>query len=119
MKGESELRNGLSMHHLVLNTDLEAIVETGIASTSLTILDSTWYLSELAFHHPKSSNFTFLPLSQFSAKIFFNLIATPYRLLNLQETLILRINHCIWISITNCITFYVCPLTPTWYYHIW
>ncbi|KAM4105199.1 hypothetical protein ACJW30_06G214400 [Castanea mollissima] len=56
------------MRPSVLNDDSEATVETGIASTSLFILDSTWYLSELAFHHPKISNFTSLLLSQFSAK---------------------------------------------------
>ena len=68
MRGESELRNGSSMRHLVLNADSEATVETGTASISLAILDSTWYLFELAFHHPKISNFTSLLLSKFSAK---------------------------------------------------
>ena len=34
MKGESELQNGSSMHHLVLNYDLEVTVKTDTASTS-------------------------------------------------------------------------------------
>ncbi|KAM4131586.1 hypothetical protein ACJW30_01G186300 [Castanea mollissima] len=68
MRGESELVNGSSMCPSVLNADSKAIVVTGTASTSLAILDSTWYLSGLAFHHPKISNFTSLLLSQFSAK---------------------------------------------------
>ena len=70
MRGENELRNGSSVRPLVLNTDSEATVETGTTSTSLAILDRTWYLSELAFHHPKISNFTSFLLSQFSAKYF-------------------------------------------------
>ena len=70
MRGESELRNGSSMCPLVLNAYLEATIETGTASTSLAILDSTWYLFELAFHHPKILNFTSILLSQFLPNIF-------------------------------------------------
>ena len=58
------------MHPLVLNANSEATVDIGTTNTSLAILDSTWYLSELVFHHPKISNFTSLLLSQFSAKYF-------------------------------------------------
>ena len=70
MRGESELQNGSSMHPPVLKADSEATVKTGTTNTSLAILDSTRYLSELAFHHPKISNFTSLLLSQFSTKYF-------------------------------------------------
>ena len=70
MRGERELRNGSSMHLPVLNANSEATIETGTANTTLAILDSTWYLFELAFHHPKISNFTSLLLSQFLAKYF-------------------------------------------------
>ena len=69
ISGESELRNGSSVYPPVLNADSEATVETGTASTSLANLDNTWYLFELAFHHPNISNcISPLLLSQFSAK---------------------------------------------------
>ena len=69
MSGESELWNGSSMCPLVLYVDSEATVEIGKANTSLANLNSTWYLFELAFHHPNISNFTSpLLLSQYSAK---------------------------------------------------
>ena len=68
MRGESELRNRSSMWPPVLIADSEITVEISTASTSLAILNSTWYLFELAFHHPNISNFTSLLLSQFSTK---------------------------------------------------
>ena len=120
MSGESELQNVLSMCPSILNADSEATVETGTTSTSPANLDSIWYLSKLAFHHPNISNMTSLP-STFTIfnQIFVNLVATPYRLLSLWEKVKPRINHHIWIATTNWLTFYVCPLTPTWYLYIW
>ena len=44
MKVESELQNGSTMWPLVLNANLDAIEEIGIASMSLATLDNTWYL---------------------------------------------------------------------------
>ena len=44
MRVESELQNGSTMWPLVLNADLDAIEEIGIASISLATLDNTWYL---------------------------------------------------------------------------
>ena len=70
MRGDSELRNGLTMRPPVLNADLDATVETGTTSTSLATLDNTRYLLQLSLHHSYISKFTsFLP-SQFSTKYF-------------------------------------------------
>ena len=72
MKGDSELRNGLTMQPLVLNANSDATVETGTASTSLVTLDNTWYqlqfpsitpISQYShpFHHHNFQQNTFQP----------------------------------------------------------
>ena len=51
MSGESELRNGSSMRPPILNTDSEAIVETGIANTShMDLYNQLTHLLCVSFH---------------------------------------------------------------------
>ena len=72
--------------------------------------------TRIALPSPKYLKAYILPSITIFTQILNNFIATTYRLLNLQETLISRVNHHIWIT---CITFSLCPLTPTWFLHIW
>lgn len=105
--GLKKARNGLRMCPLILNADSKAIVDVGIASMSLAILDKILYFLSFTFHQFNKSNESSKQFLQSSNKylstLFFNcaLSSSNCFLFHFESLPQLIYNqHCHFLSLT-------------------